>query len=301
MAPPPPRRPPPARAPAAALAGRLWKRRYVVPTEHGSWALWLGPFVIGLALGGSLGGGVAALFTGALAGFLLHQPAQMAVKALSERGPRSDLLPALVWAGALSVVAALAVPCLLAHHHPRVLLFVAPGVLLFAWHLVLVARKDERRQRGMLLILSGALALAAPAAYVVAHGADLRTPWVLGVLCWLHSATNIAAVYARFEQRRAAVRGPDAASTVPGGAGTAPVRTLLAWHVLALAAAGASALLGLAPPLVPLAFLLPAADALRIAGPGTRQPPHALTPRRIGLHQLGVDAAFTALFVLLWR
>lgn len=299
MAPPPPRR----RPPAAALAGRLWKRRYVVPTEHGSWALWLGPFVIGLALGGSLGGGVAALFTGALAGFLLHQPAQVAVKALSERGPRSDLLPALVWAGALSVVAALAVPCLLAHHHPRVLLFVAPGVLLFAWHLVLVARKDERRQRGMLLILSAALALAAPAAYVVAHGADLRTPWVLAVLCWLHSATNIATVYVRFEQRRVPARGPGAppASTVPDAQGTAPARQMLAWHLLALAAAGASALLGLAPPLVPLAFLLPAADALRIAGPGARPPPHALTPRRIGLHQLAVDAAFTALFVLLWR
>lgn len=286
------RGPLPPSPPPAGLLARTRRRRIWLPQEHGSWVFWLSPFALGLCVGGAPGGGVAALFLGALAGFLLHQPAAVVVKVLSGRFPRSELAPALLAAGVLSLAGALAVPCLLAHHHPRVLLYVAPGVLLFAWHLALVARRDERRHPGLLLVTGGALALAAPAAYEVAGGADALTPWVLAVLCWLRNAGDSATVYARLAQRA-----PGAgASAAPAAAGA--LRRMLAWNVAGVLAAGAGAALGVVPEPVPLAFVLPAADALRIAA---TPPPRPLLPRQIGLHQLGMAVAFTLLCVLLWR
>lgn len=296
-------------SPPAGLLARTLRRRIWLPQEHGSWVFWLSPFVLGLCVGGAPGGGVAALFLGALAGFLLHQPAAVAVKVLSGRFPRSELAPALLAAGVLSLAGALAVPCLLAHHHPRVLLYVAPGVLLFAWHLALVARRDERRHPGLLLVTGGALALAAPAAYEVAGGADPLTPWVLAVLCWLRNAGDSATVYARLAQRAPSAGAPGAvASAAPASAGAPPggapppaagaLRRMLAWNVAGVLAAGAGAAFGVVPEPVPLAFVLPAADALRIAA---TTPPRPLLPRQIGLHQLGMAVAFTLLCVLLWR
>ncbi len=271
-------------------SSRFWKKKYVVPQEHGSWTWWLGPFVIGLSVGGRPGGGVAALFVAALAGFLLHQPAAVAVRAAVGRYPPSDLRPALGWVGLLSLVGGLAVPCLLLHHHARVLLFVAPGVLLFTWHLLLVARRAERRHAGLAVIVSGALALAAPAAYVVAHGEDTRTALVLAALCWAHNGTAIAAVYLRLEQRSWK------AGTAHAGRWSAAAPLLLA-HGGALLGAGTAALLRVSGPWLPLAFVPAALDALALAC----RPAPGLSPRRVGLRQLAVDALFTALFVLLWR
>lgn len=266
------------------------KKKYVVPQEHGSWTWWLGPFVIGLSVGGHPGGGVLALFLAALAGFLLHQPSAVAVRAWVGRYPRSDLAPALRWVALLSLAAGLAVPCLLLQHHARVLLFVAPGLVLFAWHLALVARRAERRRASLAVIVSGALALAAPAAYVVARGEDPRTPWALAVLCWLHNVTAIAAVYLRLDQRTW--------PRVPAwGARWRAAGALLFSHAAALAAAATAALLTLAGPWLPLAFLPPAVDALALA----LAPAPGLSPRRVGLRQLAVDVLFTVLVVLLWR
>jgi hypothetical protein len=267
-----------------------WRRTWALPSEHGSWLWWLGPFAVGIAAGGHPGGDAVALFTAALAGFLLHQPAAIAAKALSGRRPREDLRPALVWIGIYAAVGAAALPCLVAHGHARVLGLLVPGALLFAWHLALVARRSERRRSGVAVLGAGVLALAAPAAYWVAGGTRYPEPWVLWSLCGLQSAASIAQVYLRLEQRTWKAAPPGPARWWAG-------RSTLGWHLAGPAAAGAFALLRHAPWAAALPFALPLADAID----GVARPALGWRPSRVGLRQAVVMAAFTAAMILAWR
>ncbi|MBL9088879.1 MAG: YwiC-like family protein [Planctomycetia bacterium] len=269
---------------------RFLRKKYVVPSEHGSWVWWMGPFLVGLVVGGAPGGGVVALFVAALAAFLLHQPAAVAVKALVGRYPRTDLAPALTWLGLLGLVGAAAVPCLLAHDEARALVYVVPGAALFAWHLRLVARREERRHAGMALLSGGALAFAAPAAYVVAGGADAVTPWVLWALCAVHTAASITTVYLRLDQRAWKARPGPAAERAAG-------RPTLVAHAVAIAVAAAAVAAGRAPAAVLLPFVLAAADGVA----AVRRPSIGARPARVGMHQLAVDVAFALLLAVTAR
>jgi len=73
------------------LDRRLWRRHYFIPTEHGAWIWWIGPFLIGTAAGGKVSVDVLVLILAVGAAFFLRQPAAIAVKALSGRRPRNDL------------------------------------------------------------------------------------------------------------------------------------------------------------------------------------------------------------------
>jgi hypothetical protein len=268
---------------------RFLRKKYVLPSEHGSWVWWTGPFLVGLAAGGSPHGGVVALFVAALAAFLLHQPAAVAVKALVGRYPRTDLRPALTWLVILSVVGATAVPCLLAHDEARALVYVVPGAVLFAWHLRLLARREERRHVGMALVSGGALAFAAPAAYVVAGGADALTPWVLWLQCAVHTAASIATVYLRLDQRAWKARPGPAAEAAAG-------RPTLFAHATALATTAVLVAVGRAPVLTLVPFVLAAADGVA----AVRRPALGMRPARVGVHQLVVDVAFALLLAVAW-
>lgn len=269
---------------------RFLRKKYWLPSEHGSWVWWMGPFVVGLAVGGTPHGGVVALFVAALAAFLLHQPAAVAVKALVGRYPRSDLRPAVTWIGILGAVGLAAVPCVVLHGDAAALGYVVPGAALFAWHLRLVARREERRHVGMALLSGGALAFAAPAAYVVAGGTDALEPWVVWLLCAVHTAASIATVYLRLDQRAWKAR-PRPGVELRAGVGA------LAAHAVALAAAAGTIAAGRAPALTLVPFVLAAADGVV----AVRRPSIAARPARVGLHQLAVDVAFALLLAWLWR
>jgi hypothetical protein len=43
------------RPPLELFDRRLWRRHYFIPTEHGAWIWWIGPFLIGAAAGGKPG------------------------------------------------------------------------------------------------------------------------------------------------------------------------------------------------------------------------------------------------------
>ncbi|MFO0931423.1 MAG: YwiC-like family protein [Planctomycetota bacterium] len=269
---------------------RFLRKKYVVPSEHGSWVWWMGPFLVGLASGGSPRGGVAALFVAALAAFLLHQPAAVAVKALVGRYPRTDLAPAVTWLVLLGLVGAAAVPCLLAHDEARALVWVVPGAALFGWHLRLVARREERRHTGMALLSGGALAFAAPAAYVVAGGTDAVRPWVLWALCAAHTAASITTVYLRLDQRAWKARPARAAELAAG-------RPTLVAHAVALAVSGGLVAVGRAPAAVLLPFAAAAADGVA----AVLRPAIGARPARVGIHQLVVDAGFALLLAFTVR
>ena len=209
------------------------------------------------------------------------------MKALVGRYPRTDLRPALVWLVGLGLVGAAAVPCLLAHDEARALVYVLPGAALFAWHLRLVARREERRNVAVTLMSGGALAFAAPAAYVVAGGTDTTQAWVVWLLCAVHTAASITTVYLRLDQRTWKAR-PDAAVRLRAGRGA-----ILA-HAVAIAAAAAAVVAGRASVAVVALFALAAVDGvLAVARPSI-----GVRPARVGLHQLAIDIAFAVLLAV---
>jgi len=265
---------------------RLWRRHYFIPSEHGAWIWWIGPFLIGTAAGGTLGPDALVLLLAVAAVFFMRQPAAIAVKALSGRRPRSDLAPGLFWTSAYALIALLAVLVLIRASHAQLLWLAIPGVLVFAWHLWLVSRREERGQRGVELVAAGVLALAAPAAYWVAGGTDALTAWLLWLLTWLQSAASIVFIYMRLEQRRLP------AMPAPSERWRTGARSLV-YHSFNLVVAAGLAAVRLVPALVPAAFGLMLADALE----GVAHPPVGVRPTAIGLRQLGASAAFAALMI----
>lgn len=241
----------------------------------------MGPLLIGLAAGGHPRWNFVSLVIAALAGFLLMQPSTIAAKALSGRRPRSDLQPALQWMAIYAFVCLLGVTCIVQAGDAHVLGLAAPGLLVFGAYLWLVFRHAERRQRAMEMLAAGVMALAAPAAYWAAGGKDYPEPWVLWVLTWLQSASAIANVYLRLDQRRWA-RGR------PLGERLAAGRRTLVHHLLGLAAAVFFVAIGQAPPLTIAAFavvLVDAVDTVLRPTPGAR-------PAAIGIRQLAATGAF---------
>ncbi|MBF8257225.1 MAG: hypothetical protein HW375_2132, partial [Anaerolineales bacterium] len=129
------------------------------------------------------------LAVAALAGFLLRQPATILVKVSAGRRPSRDrrppreFRPALAWAAVDLILIGLTTAVLVAGGHARILILAVPGLLVFAWHLRLVRRREDRRQMGIEIVGAGVLALAAPAAYLVCGGSSAGLPWLLWLLC----------------------------------------------------------------------------------------------------------------------
>ena len=268
----------------------LLRRGLALPREHGSWVWWLGPFVIGVTAGGQPDVDLAALFVGALAGFLAHQPAAIAVKALVGRRPRADLRPALLWVGIDAAAGAAAGAVLVLRGHAHALLLLLPGAAVFAWSLWLVARRDERRQFLLQVLAAGGLALCAPAAYWVSGGRRYPEPWVLWALCALQSAASIASVFLALEQRLWAMVPPLEARL------RAARRSLLLAFGSWLAAAGFAAS-GHASISVLVPFALVAGDAVFT----TLKPCLGARAARIGVRQLLATTAFVVAMIVAWR
>ena len=259
----------------------LFRKHYALPGEHGAWIWWIGPLVIGVTAGGSLSADVALLGLGAIAIFLLRQPATIAVKALSGRRAKSDLFPALAWAAGYAAVSALSLGALVGRGYTEILWLGIPGAIVFGWHLLLVSRREERGQMGVELVGAGVLALAAPAGYWVAGGGPGTDAWILWAITWLQSAASIVLVYLRLKQRRLEQM-PEKRERWRMGA------RALAYHVFNVVLSGALVLLARVPWAVPLAFSLMLVDALD----GIAHPPIGFRPARIGLRQLGASILF---------
>ena len=123
-------------------------------------------------------------------------------------------------------------------------------------------------------------------AYWVAGGTHYPEPWVLWALTWLQSASAITNVYLRLDQRRWADV-PVLEERLRAG------RTTLLTHALALAVAIVFAVLGKAPPLVPVAFVIPFVDAIDTAW----RPMLGARPSQIGIRQLVVWVLFVAVML----
>ncbi len=272
----------------AAISQPLAKRHIALPTDHGSWVFLLMPLVIGLVAGGSFSAASLYLILAAMAAFLMRQPITIAVKALSGRRARRELAPAGFWILIYALLGLASVAGLLSEGFGWLLYLALPGGPVFAWHLYLVSRRQERRQALVEVIGSGVLALAAPAACWVGAGEPSALGWWLFALVWAQSAASILYAYLRLEQRSFSQAPP------------LPERLRMALPALIFTGINllgvlALALAGLLPPLLPLPYALQFGESL---WGGLVRPAAGYRPTAIGVRQLIVSSLFTLLFIL---
>ncbi len=179
----------------------LFRRQIAIPQDYGSWVFILSPLLVGIFAGRNLRADTAVLAIAALAAFFLRQPLTALVKAWSGRRPRTDLPAAFFWSAVYGVIGLLAVAVLISLGDGYVTVLAVPGLPVFAWHLWLVARREERKQVGVELVATGVLSLAAPGAYWVGIHHYEPFGWWLWLLTWLQSAASILYAYLRLEQR----------------------------------------------------------------------------------------------------
>ncbi|MBI5945213.1 MAG: YwiC-like family protein [Chloroflexi bacterium] len=267
-----------------------FKKQIALPQDHGSWVFILSPLLIGIFAGGKFNSATLYLFITAMSAFMIRQPMAVIVKAISNRRPKTDLIPARFWVLIYGSIAALSLTALVLKGFGYILFLAIPGVPVFAWHLWLVSQRAERKQVSVEVIATGVLSLTAPAAYWVGLGRYDPSGWWLLVWVWLQSAASIVYAYLRLEQRelkQEQVSGQDRSAFWQMGK-----RSLL-YTSFNL---GLSLILGwvnITPQLIFIPFLLQWLETLW----GITHPSIGWKPTRIGVRQLIVSTLWTILFI----
>lgn len=269
----------------------VWRKHIALPQQHGSWALWLGPFAIGALIGGLARPGMLWLALASLGAFLALQPATILIKALSGRRGRGDAPAAAAWLSAYAALAALGAAGLALSGNAALIALGLVALPALAWQLWLVAHTAERHNLWAEVAGAAALALCAPAAYWVDGGGTLATGSTLWALCALQSGAAVAYIYVRLAYRRM--------TQAPTWAERARLAALsTAWHSANLIVAALLALAGLAPALVVVPFAAMLAEA--VYG-GLLRPGIGVRPTIIGVRQVLLTALFAALMVAAYR
>ena len=268
---------------------KLFQKHIAIPQDHGSWVFLLSPLLIGLFAAQAFSAASLALVITAMAAFLIRQPLTVAVKVYSGRRPKNDLPAAQFWLAIYGITGLASASVLLFLGYAMLAWLAIPAVPVFAWHLWLVSKREERRQAGVEIMATGVLALSAPAAFWIGQNAYDPLGWILWILTWFQSAASIVYAYLRLEQREW--------RSVP----TLDRRFQAGWRALAytgmnLGLSAVLGFLGLIPGLVWMAFLLQFAETLF----GTMQPAVGAKPVQIGMRQLIVSSLFTLLFIITW-
>lgn len=272
------------------MAQPYFRKQIFLPQDHGSWVFILSPLLVGLFAGGNFTLASLSLVVAAMTAFLLRQPVTMAVKAYSGRRAKSDLPAARFWIVVYGFIIAIALIGLLLAGFGYLLLLAIPGAPVFAWHLWLVSKREERRQVNVELIATGILSLAAPAAYWVGLGRYDPAGWWLWILVWFQSAASIVYAYLRLEQREL-VQVP-----APRELWKMGLRAF-AYTTFNIAAALLLGLGSVLPRLIFLPYLVQWGETLW----GIFRPAVKWKPTRIGIRQLIVSTLWTILFIATWR
>ena len=268
----------------------IFRQVVAVPQDHGSWVFLFSPLLIGYFASGNLNQAVLELIVAAVTAFLLRQPVSVAVKSLSGRRPRSDLPPALFWIAVYGILLLSAIISLVYSGYIFILYLAIPGLIVFAWHLFLVSKRNERGQAGVEILATGVLALSAPAVFWVSQGFYNPLGWWLWILTWLQSAASIVYTYLRLEQRKLPEM-PVVRDRVRMGMRAFLYATFNLCFTLALATTN------ILSPWIFLPYLLQWAETSW----GIITPAIGVKPTKIGVRQLVVSSLFTLLFILVWR
>jgi hypothetical protein len=273
------------------MAASLFRRQIALPQDHGSWVFILSPLLVGLFAAPALFPASISLIVAAMAAFLIRQPVTMSVKAYSGRRPRTDLPAARFWMFLYGAVLLIALAGLVAGGFIYVLYLAVPGIPIFAWHLWLVSRREERRRAGVEILATGVLALTAPAAFWVGSGRYDPVGWWLWLLAWLQSAASIVYAYLRLDQRTWDAI-PDRRPRFQAGRRALAYST---FNVFVTAALGLGA--GLLPRWITVPYLFQWVETVW----GIDHPAVGWRPTRIGVRQLVVSTLWTLLFIVFWR
>lgn len=252
-------------------------RRLLVPREHGSWGLWLLPFITGAVVGAAqihhdFVWAIFWLFLATSSAFLAYQPLE-ALLGLSPYRVRSapEKHIATGWVLLNFALAGLAAFALVRLDRGRILWFAALGIACFTIRLLLGQARHFRVARQILGALS--LSSTAAAAYYVTTGTLDRTALLLWAANWLFATGQIEYVQLRVRTAAAQSR----AEKISAGLG------ISLYHLVLLYFATIAATARMVHPLFALAFL-PA--LLRILVWGARK------PAKINFHILGFSELF---------
>ena len=262
------------------------QRTFAIPSEHGAWALWIGPFLVGWGAAGRTTWPLMWTLLAILFTFMGRHPLMVFVRVLAGRRKREDARPAALWTAGYFTAAAGCAIALVAGGQARLLLLALPAVPLLAWQILLVTRKEER-QLSVEVVGTGVLALAAPAAHVAATGQWTAFAAILWLLMWLYAVVSVFYIYLRLAQRRLTTLPAVTERLLMG-------RTAMRVGALALVAVSCASFFGALPRFTPLAWLLVQLQIII----GTLYPAIGYRPTTLGLKQVGATALFVA--VLIW-
>lgn len=268
----------------------LWRKHIALPQQHGVWVLWLGPYFIGLGIGGFFKSGVLWLSLASFGAFLALQPLTVLVKSLVGRRSRDEIAPALFWLIVYSTVTAAGALGLIATGNGFILWLGVLALPSVAWQMWLVTRKAERHALWAEVAGTAALSLAAPAALWVGAGFSTMGVW-LWLLCALQAGASIAHVYVLLAYRRM-----PAMPSYPERWQVA--RLSLLWHGVNVIIVAILAALGQVPALTILAFAAMVAES--VYGDVMR-PKIGIKPAVIGMRQVVVALVFALLMIAAFR
>jgi hypothetical protein len=266
-----------------------FRKQIFIPQDHGSWVFIFSPLIIGLFAGGTFSFASLSLVIASIAAFLLRQPVTIAVKAYSGRRAKFDLSASGFWITIYATIILIALIGLFRSGFGYLLYLTIPGVPVFAWHLWLVSKREERRQVNVEIIATGVLSLVAPAAYWVGIGGYDPAGWWLWILVWLQTAASIVYAYLRLEQRELA---------------EIPTRNELwmrgfrafAYTAFNFASTLTLGLVSILPRFLFLPYLVQWSETMW----GIFHPAFRWKPTRIGIRQLIVSTLWTILFIITW-
>jgi hypothetical protein len=264
---------------------------WLIPREHGAWAMLLAPFVAASILARRFPVESVAAFVVLLAVFLAREPLVVLwrqARVWKERRP--EAVRARYWLAAEAAAGLPAGMFLWARlpAAPLAAMGAAAAALtgFSAWMVV----ANRRRSIPLQLASAAGLNMSALLAWLAARGSLAPAAWWLAALMFAHSAAAVLVVHARLELRVAARTGADA---------RAPWRRALAAQAGLALAGGACLMAGrpwlAAAPLVSAA--VHAASLRRMLAPGAL----ALPLESVGRRALALSLAYSALVIAaLW-
>ena len=268
----------------------MFKKHIAIPQDHGSWVFILSPLLIGMFAGGVFTLAAFNIFIAAMAAFMLRQPAATIIKIYSNRRSKNELPSARFWFMTYGVIALLALLGLILEGFAYILFLAVPGIPVFAWHLWLVSKREERRQVNVEIIATGVLSLSAPAAYWVGIGAYNPYGWWLWILIWMQTVASIVYAYLRLSQREQA-ESPDRSGQWRMGWRSSLYTSFNLASVLTLG------LLAVLPGLLFIPYLVQWLETMW----GITHPATGWKPTHIGIRQLAISIIWTVLFIVFWR
>ena len=269
---------------------KITQKQIFLPQDHGSWVFIISPLIIGLFAGKNVNVFSIILICACAAAFLIRQPITILIKSFSGRRPGLEPAAAWFWICTYGFVIVVSALLLLYSDKKELLLLALPAVPVFIWQLLLISRREERKQIGLEILGTGVLSLAAPAAFWIGSGHYDSTGWFLWILVWFQSAASIVYAYLRLTQRQWK-ENPSLRSRIWTG-----------WRAIAYTTfnLGLSILLvsiGKIPGLIWAAFLVQFLESIW----GTIKPAINAKPVSIGMRQLIISSLFTIIFISTWR